>query len=298
MPLPRLLPFAAALLLVACAGREAAPDGDAPADDARPVADSAPGLDAMGPATLGYDLASPDATFQLPAELQEISGLGWTAGGHLVAVQDELGEVFSIDPTSGAVLERRRFRGGGDYEGVEWVDGMTWVLKSNGTLYAVPDAGGEGEEFDTGLGGRCDAEGLAHDAAQNRLLILCKEDPGPRLGDVRAVYAFDLGTHTIGAAPAFTMDRGALDSADENFKPSALAVHPTTGQLYVLSSVRKALAVVGMDGAVTSVTPLPAALYPQPEGIAFAPDGTLYISNEGDTGAGTLLRFTARRSGG
>jgi hypothetical protein len=43
------------------------------------------------------------------------------------------------------------------------------------------------------------------------------------------------------------------------------------------------------------VSALPAALYPQPEGIAFLPDGTLFISNEGPSGAATLLRFAPAR---
>ncbi len=288
-------PFVAvalAVALTACTGREAVPAAPAPAaGETAPTAESPP---AGGP--VAYDFERPDATFRLAPDLEEISALSWTGDGHLVAVQDEDGIVFTLDPADGSIVQQRRFRGGGDYEGVEWVDGTTWVLRSNGRLNAVPDAGGDAEEFETPLRGRCDAEGLAYDAARGRLLIACKEDPGRGLGDVKAVYAFSLATRTLDAQPALVMQRSALDGDGANFKPSALAVHPQTGELYVLSSVRKAVAVVAMDGRVVTVTPLPAALYPQPEGLAFAPDGTLYLSSEaGDTDTGLLLRFRPRR---
>jgi uncharacterized protein YjiK len=32
-------------------------------------------------------------------------------------------------------------------------------------------------------------------------------------------------------------------------------------------------------------------VHAQPEGICFSPDGTLYISNEGDGGDATILQF-------
>ena len=82
---------------------------------------------------------------------------------------------------------------------------------------------------------------------------------------MRAVYAFSLATQTLSAAPVFTLDRTRLDD-DAPFKPSALAVHPATGEIYVLSSVRKALAVLGADGTLRAAVQLPADLYAQPEG--------------------------------
>ncbi|MEL6614475.1 MAG: SdiA-regulated domain-containing protein, partial [Bacteroidota bacterium] len=71
-----------------------------------------------------------------------------------------------------------------------------------------------------------------------------------------------------------------------------LAVHPASGEIYVLSGVRKALVVLSPEGERVTAVSLPPGLYPQPEGIAFAADGTLYIANEGGDGAATLLRLS------
>ena len=242
-----------------------------------------------------YALDAPDATVELPAELEEISGLTRLPSGRLGAVQDEDGILYEIDASSGLITGRQTFRKGGDYEGVEWVGDSVWILESDGTLYDVhrgPDGvSAETVTHETRLRGRNDTEGLAWDG--ERLLIACKESPGRGLDDVRAIWAYDPVTDSLSAAPVALLDRTRVDG-QASFKPSALAVHPQTRELYVLSSVRKALAVLGPDGALRAVVPLPPALYRQPEGIVFAEDGTLYISNEAAGARATLLRFAPR----
>ena len=283
---PVLALLFALLFAAACGDAPATRAGAAPAGTER-----APRRDAA-PSAVPYRLAAPDAVVRLPAALREISGLTALGNGNLAAVQDEAGTLFELDPATGAVVSRRDFRTRGDFEGVERVGTDLWALEANGDLTRLRPAGRafDVEQFETGLAGRNDAEGLGYDAAENRLLIACKESPGQGLGDVRAVYAFDLDTNTLSDAPVFTLDRARVDDADP-FKPSAIAVRPGTGEIYVLSSVRKAVAVLDRRGALLTVVDLPTSLYAQPEGIAFAPDGTLFISNEGPDGPATLLRF-------
>ena len=100
-------------------------------------------------------------------------------------------------------------------------------------------------------------EGLAYDAAHNWLLLACKGDPGGGLEDVRAVYAFDLDTGKLMGPPVFTLDRETLDAGGAPFKPSGLAIHPASGEIYVISSVRKALVVLAPDGSLRAAVSLP-----------------------------------------
>ena len=240
---------------------------------------------------------APDAVFELPDELVEISGLTVLSNGHIGAVQDEDGLLFEIDPETGRVLTMEVFGDDGDYEGIEATPDAIWVLKSNGTVYELQRAGEtriETESFNTDLSSRNDTEGLGYDAGGNRLLIALKEHPGKGLGDVRAIYGFDLATRTLSEGPVLMLDLDVVDSASANFKPSALAVRPGTREIYILSSVKKVLLVVTPDGLLRSAVALSPELYRQPEGIAFAPDGTLFISNEGAGGTATLLRFSPR----
>lgn len=275
MRIALLAPLLAAFLVAACAGRT------------RPSAGPADGVP--------YRLDVPDVVYRLPAELKEISGLTILPSGRLGAVQDETGAIYEVDPATGQITSEQPFAGKGDYEGVELTPDAVWVLRSDGDLYRVSrtDSGlVESRKIETDLASRNDTEGLAYDAAGGRLLIACKEDPGGDRRDVRTIYAFDLATETLGLRPVAVLDREAIDAGDLAFKPSALAVEPQTGRLYVLSSVRKALAVLNPDGTLLTVVPLSSSLFPQPEGIAFAADGTLFIASEGPAGPGTILRFS------
>ena len=72
-----------------------------------------------------------------------------------------------------------------------------------------------------GLAGRNDTEGLAYDAARNRLLIACKENPGNGLGTTSARSTPSTSPRaTLSADPVFTLDRRLVD-AERPFKPSA-----------------------------------------------------------------------------
>jgi uncharacterized protein YjiK len=81
------------------------------------------------------------------------------------------------------------------------------------------------------------------------------------------------------------------------FYPSAIAVHPVTHDVYILSTKdTKCMAVFTHSGELKYVSTISADLMPQPEGICFSPDGTLYISTEGKAGGkGEVFRFGVKR---
>src|SRR5205814_2369955 len=85
------------------------------------------------------------------------------------------------------------------------------------------------------------------------------------------------------------------DSSDKKFEkftnekllffPSAIAVHPITHDIYILSTKdNKCMAQYSYNGELKSLQFFDKDLLPQPEGICFAPDGTMYISTEGRHG--------------
>lgn len=225
-------------------------------------------------------LPKPSRTIELERALREISGLALASDGKsLWAVHDEKPLLYRLSVIDGAVEEKIELGELGDYEAVEVAGGRVWVARSDGRLSVVDPTGKEPTEqlaFTKDLGMPCDVEGMAWDSRRSRLLLACKnqslEDGNDR---VFPVYALDLETRKLDPEPALK-----LPLKDKGFGPSGLAVHPKTGELWVVSSQGGKLVVLSPDGEVRKVYALDGKVHRQPEGIAFGHDGAMYISNE------------------
>ncbi len=263
-----------------------------------------------------YTLAEPNQTMLLPKVLEEISGIALSEEEQfLFAVQDEKGLIFKIDKQKGEVLSHFEFWKDGDYEDIEVVNGKIYVLKNTGTIYEVtyPDTPSQSvNKYNLYLTDDNDAEGLTYDSNNDRLLIACKKSMNDE--SQRQIYAFDIDSKKISEQPVFLINHEEIVSFLEThpalkkwnklieffdpneatlaFSPSAIAIHPTTKEMYLLSSVGKILMVLDADGKLLHIEKLSKKAHCQPEGICFEADGTLFISNEGKDGLqGCILRF-------
>lgn len=271
------------------------------------------------PPATPYQFDAPQLIAELPAELEEISGLSLDRSGrYLIAVEDENGTVYYLDKQTGAIHERFDFWKEGDYEGVEAVGDDIYVVKSTGTLYRIRDVGEASQhtdKYNAFLNDENDVEGLAYDPIHRQLLLACKADGGEGYASERerCIYAFDLLGGQLITRPAFVITRqqirdylrdspreegheklSAMFNRDDEFElsPSALAVHPLSGDLYILSSAGKTMLVLQPGGAVRHIYKLDKDIFLQPEGMCFDHDGSLYIANEGKGGASRLYRLS------
>ena len=272
---------------------------------------------------LRYQLREPDETFELPGKLDEISGLTISPDGvHLIAIDDEDGELYFVSKKSGKLKSEVDFWRDGDYEGIEVVGDRIFVVKSKGTIYEITEVGGDGQQTTvhrTFLSETNNVEGLAYDAPNNRLLLGCKgkAGDGDHFQQKKAIYGFDLATNKLDPEPVVLIDQDRIqtyleltpalreyeklteffdpDGGEFSFSPSGIAIEPGTGNLFVTSSVGKMLLVMRPDGEIVYLEKLKKKVHRQPEGIVFDSDGTLYISNEerGDDAA-NIHRFAPR----
>ncbi|MEL6923069.1 MAG: SdiA-regulated domain-containing protein, partial [Bacteroidota bacterium] len=207
--------------------------------------------------------------------------------------------------------------------GVELVGKDAYVVKSSGTIYEVQKFNTDQQKtlkYNSFLGKGNDIEGLAYDRANNRLLMACKgyghfQEDGDKM--YKPIYAFSLEGKQVAEKPVFIIELEAvrtflkahkteeeqLDDFDDFFKekikslpfsPSAIAVHPLSGNIYVASSVGKMLMVLDSEGNILHIEKLKKKVHRQPEGMAFESDGTLYISNEGKDGTGSIHQFVPK----
>lgn len=266
----------------------------------------------------GYSLQDPDQSFKMPKKLKEISGLGISEDGEsLVAVQDENGKLFFLNRYNGEVNMEVEFWKDGDYEGVEMVGATAWVVNSAGTLYEIKNPGAKNQEvekYNFFLDEDNDVEGLAYDRSNKRLLLACKAKAGHEKAykHKKGIYAFSLATKTMGEEPVYFVSLDSINSylekdpairklekvveffdpnSDFDFSPSAIAIHPLTGDIYLTSSIGKLLLVLSPTGQIMHIEKLSKKVHPQPEGLCFDPIGTLYLSNEGKGEDGMIYRF-------
>lgn len=254
-----------------------------------------------------YNLKKPSKRWDLPKELVEISGLSFFRNNELACIQDEDGDFFIYDLRKKEITRKEKFGEKGDYEGVEVIEDTVYVLKSNGDLfYFHLRSKGIGEvlKLKTDLKKQNDAEGLGFLKEHQEILVACKEEPGTKKIDVgksRTVYRISRPDKKFKKKPKYIIDAKSYNKMLETkelskkqhkpFKPSGVAIHPKTNDVYVIGTVGKMMIILNPNGEIIDLIPLNPEVFRQPEGICFSPDGDLYISSEGRNKKGYILKF-------
>jgi hypothetical protein len=266
---------------------------------------------------INYDLTRPDKRYILPPALREISGITEFDPATIGCIQDENGILFIYDLMKEKITKQLTFYENGDYEGIARADKTVYVLRSDGMLFEINNYGSSNpvtKSYTTTIPFR-DNEGLCFDQKTNNLLIAPKSDQGKESGnkDKRFIYSFDLNSKKLEEKPLFVFDLSVIKKfASENkikvplkkdkkgdknnepdieFRTSAIAIHPFTNKIYLLSGMEKLLFVFDMEGEIEFIETLDKELFTQPEGITFLKNGDMLISNEGRNKNPTILRF-------
>lgn len=231
----------------------------------------------------------------LPIVLNEISGITYyPKDSSLFAIQDEEGYLYKIFPHKPDSMMRWKFGGTGDFEDIMLYNNSFYILKSDGDIFHVvindtvstvkynfPD---KSNEF----------ESIYYDSSKSLIRIVCKDCDADKKA-FSSTYAFDPANNQ------YVVDSFKINSSEIahirnlekiKFKPSGAAVHPISKKIYLITAVNNLLVVANTDGTIDNAYELDKSLFKQPEGIAFAPDGTMFISNEfAGKGSATLLIY-------
>ena len=251
-----------------------------------------------------YDLKKPTHSWVLPSALVEVSGNTWVDKDHLILIEDLSPNLYYVkfdDKT--ATLEKtipfvETDKDKVDIEDVTIVDNVVYALWSHGALFKITDWQNkpEVEKIKTGLSKDNNTEGLCFDPVTRQLLIACKDNPGTGVDAEKAVYSFNIENSQLNEKPFMVIrpeDFKSITGNDLSFNPSAIAVHPITHDIYMLTTRdNKGMAVFTHDGVLKSYQSIDKELMQQPEGICFSPEGKLIISSEGKKGdPGNLFEF-------
>lgn len=267
-------------------------------------------------AVFEYNLSKPTKSFVLPVALNEISGITTLGQNEIACVQDEIGTIFIYDLTKETIIKEYPSKLIGDFEEIALVGNTMYLLRSDGVLIEhlnYSKLSSEKKEYSLHLPST-NNEGLCYDKRNNRLLIAAKSKAGKgnENKDIRLVYGFDLKNKILSKEPIFklsidkieekaraveipipmrTIKKTKKEVSDFNFRPSAIAVHPFSHLIYILSSSDKLLLIMNEKGIIIHLFALDPVLFNKAEGITFLPDGDMLISNEAQKGKPTLLKF-------
>lgn len=237
--------------------------------------------------------------WELPGVLTEVSGIEHLGGTRFACIQDEQGTIFIYNTANGQIEKEVPFAGAGDFEGIAVAGNTAWVVQSDGKLYEVANfqsAKPVVRSYTTALTAGHDVEGLTYDKKEDRLLLAIKgKEPGS--SDYKGIYAFDAKAKRLASDPVLKINladpvfQGLKEKKRTNLmQPSEIEIHPQTGDIYVSEGASPKLLVMDAQGNKKKLYTLNPDDFPQSEGLAFTPEGELFISNEGKGGKGTLVK--------
>jgi hypothetical protein len=243
-----------------------------------------------------YDLSNPIQKWELPDELQEISGIVKTDNDHFIAIEDLHPAIYLLKTSDGKATIEKTFsfeqtaKEKVDVEDVAMTPDALYALWSHGVLFRITGWPEKPQvtEIKTALTKENNTEGLAYDPVTGNLLIACKNESGmdDEKKSTRAIYSFDTKTSSLSGDPYLVIHKKEIEEAagqKVGFYPSGIAEQPITHDLYIISTKGdKCLAIFSHDGKFKSFQFLDRDHLLQPEGICFSSDGKiLYISTEG-----------------
>lgn len=305
-----LIPIVAVMFFChACKSKDASAMGKTDSSSGKNVSSSSEKQPDAG--AYKYDLEHPQKKWELPQELFEISGNTWIDKDHLLVIEDLHPNLYlmKLGDNNATIEKKVPFREETadkkfDVEDVTVVGNTAYALWSHGKIFKVTDwqSNPKVDEIKTFLSKENNTEGICYDPVTKDLLIACKNesDVEDEKKSTRAIYEFDIKGDSLKSEPFMLVHKKDFKKETGEkleFFPSAIAVHPITHDIYILSTKdTKCMAIFTHGGQMKSFELIDKELLPQPEGICFSPDGVLYISTEGKKGGlGYIYEFTAQK---
>jgi uncharacterized protein YjiK len=243
----------------------------------------------------GYDLSTPQQ-LNLPAQLSEISGIVYYKPDNCVFAQcDEKAILYKIPLSNPAQITRWKIGKKDDFEDLALIDSNFFFLVSNGDILRTKYVAKDSFYMDrfTFPGSNNEFEAMYYDSSQRKLILICKDCKDGQKTQI-ATFGFDPVTFQYSKTYSINTEKISkqLKKEDKKFKPSASALNPITGELYIVASVNKLLIITDGRGNIRHSIVLNTSIFKQPEGLTFMPSGDLLISNEfAGSGDANILIF-------
>lgn len=242
-------------------------------------------------------------SWEMPTLLNEVSGIAWVNDSTLACIQDEEGVIYNFNLNTGEISDDITFGKDGDYEAIALKGDDAYIMRSDGRILEIKAYASDTiapHYFDTSFKSKNNMESLTYNPKIKSLITVAK-DEGLEKDPYKGLYAIPLETKVQDEKPIFKIDMEAeafkafeKKKEEKTFSPSDLAIHPKTGDYYIVDGIKPKLLIMSSTGKIKAVHELNTFHFAQPESITFSKDGKLYIANEAAGGVATLLEITLK----
>ncbi len=263
-----------------------------------------------------YNWKEPAKIYTLPKALKEISGISVINDSLIGCIEDEHGIFYLYDLKKNKIQKEIKFSDDGDYEDLTIVKKDVYVLRNDGEIFKIENYQKKKPVLThfPSLVPAHDNEGICYDKNSEKLLIACKGKFGKGLTNQfrREIHTYPLKGNKTDTLPLFIIkvdtllnfakrEKIQLPTKIKNetvvsilkLRMSGLAIHPTTNDVYIVSSFDHAIFIFTQEGKLKNIQLLDEKIFPQSEGIHFSENGDLYISNEGKGILPTIVKISS-----
>ena len=235
--------------------------------------------------------------WEMPKELEEISGFSFIDDDKVACIEDEHGIIYIYNLKNEEIEKEVEFNADDDYEAIALIKNTAYVLESDGIIYEVQNylTDPKTTEYKLDIDHSVNFEGLCVDPKSGNLLMITKEEDSKN--DVKNVYSFDVKSKKFKMKHVYVLrtEKGMLDDEKKEYHPSAININPLNGDFYILDGRHPRLLILDSKFEPSRIIDFDEGDLEQPEGLAFSKNGTLYISNEaGSNDYGNILQVSLK----
>jgi len=248
-----------------------------------------------------FDLQHPNSVRTLPMGVQPFSDVTFLDSTHLIGLNQESGSLFVYDMVENSVSPFLPCDFGSKICNISSIDSTLLLVDDEKHIHflrapydaaSLTTLGLENEQFE--------AAGVCFHQESHRLFLMSSNEERTEGYSSSSVYAYNLNQQKLNAQPLFYIsgedieafaienkliaphsDLSIIDDTLEsmNFTPSAIAVHPKTNEIYVLSRADHSLVVFNQFGEIVNFTSLDKTTFSDPSAMTFKKNGDLVITD-------------------
>lgn len=247
-----------------------------------------------------FDLANPSTVSSFPMGISSFSDVTMLDSTHLIGIEPINGTVLMLDLQNNSIASQLSLGSEFQFVDISRMDSTLILLDSKSKVhFLLPPYDSTSFVSMNETKENFISSGICFHESTKRLFLLSEVQEKEEGQFSSFLYSFNLNKRQLREEPLFEINSLAIETFALNnnlplprnkvsfagdtteglsFNPSALAIHPKTNEIYVLSSEDRSLVVYNQFGEVVNFTMLDPKVFSKPTGMTFQDNGDLLIT--------------------